>query len=150
MEQSFQDREDPHLLGKLLTERPGILNLALDELDRVRQHGLRQHESGVGSKERLEELTSPIVAFVNECCLLGPEYSETVDSLFNAFKIWCIGQEISFGWGKNSFSEKLRSAYSKLTDSRPRQQSAARPTVLNGIGLHPKSPKRVSDMPAFG
>ncbi len=48
MEQSFYGREDEELTDKLLAERPGILNLAMDALDRVRRRGkLLQSTSGV-------------------------------------------------------------------------------------------------------
>jgi putative DNA primase/helicase len=141
MKQSFAGREDPYLLEKLLAERSGILNLALDALDRVRVNGLHQHKTGTLAVERLEALVSDIVGFVNDRCLLGGGQRESVDNLFQAWQRWCWSQDISHAWGKPQFSEKLRAAHPKLNDGRPRV-SGGRPTILFGIGLREK-PKPV-------
>jgi putative DNA primase/helicase len=150
MKQSFKGREDRYLLEKLLAERSGILNLALDALDRVRVNGLRQHKTGTPAVERLEALVSDIVGFVNDCCLLGGEHNESVDKLFGAWQSWCRGQDISHAWGKPQFSEKLRAAYPQLNDGRPRVKGEAqRPTILYGLGLRekPAPAKSLMDRP---
>jgi putative DNA primase/helicase len=67
MRETFVGREDPELTGKLLAERAGIMNLALDALDRLRARGrLLQPESGAEMARNLMTLTSDIVAFVED------------------------------------------------------------------------------------
>jgi len=136
MQQSFRGKEDPDLTNKLLAESPGILNLALDALDRLRnRRRLEQCESGAEMSERLGDLTSDISGFVEECCVVGPEQEVLLDKLFNRWQGWCAVRNIRHGWGKPQFSEKLHSAVPTLRNSRPRKDNPGRLTTLIGIGL---------------
>jgi hypothetical protein len=63
MQESFYGREDEDLTAKLLAERPGILNLAIEALDALRARGkLIQPETGIEMSERLGDLTSDVIA----------------------------------------------------------------------------------------
>jgi putative DNA primase/helicase len=135
MTQSFRGREDPNLTTKLLAERAGILNLALDALDRVRQRGLRQCKTGEEMRERLGTLTSDIAAFVEERCVVGPAYQATLDDLFKVWGRWCFRKEVRHAWGSNPFSEKLFSAVPTLRRSRPRKGNPNRAVTVNGISV---------------
>ena len=136
MQQSFRGREDPDLTDKLLAERPGILNLALDALDRLRERGrLEQCESGMEMSERLGDLTSDISVFVAERCVVGADQEVLLDELFASWQGWCALRSIRHGWGKPQFSEKLHSAVPTLCSSRPRKDNPRRLTTLIGIGL---------------
>src|SRR5260370_23860476 len=73
---SFYDREDRFLLDKLRVEKAGIFLWAIEGLRRLEERG-RFDEPG-GSKEirgRLAVASSPVQAFVDECCTLDPEAS---------------------------------------------------------------------------
>src|SRR5262249_45104166 len=90
MQQSFYGREDENLTDKLLAERPGILNLALDALDELRQRGkLLQSGSGVEMAERLGDLTSDVKVFVEECCNVGVSFEVRVSEIFIRWQDWC-------------------------------------------------------------
>jgi putative DNA primase/helicase len=134
MKQSFAGREDLELTQKLLAERSGIFNLALDALDRLRAEGVFvQHQSGREMAESLEDLTSDIVPFARECCEVGPEYSAFLLALFDLWNGWCLRRGIKHGWGPPQFSEKLRAQFPNITSSRPRIDGR-RVTELYGIG----------------
>ena len=154
MQQSFFGREDANLTEKLLTERPGILNLALDALMELRKRGkLIQCASGAEMSESLGELSSDISGFVEDCCVIDPSQVILCQNLFAAFSRWSLKRGVRHAWGENQFSEKLRSVVPTLTRSRPRNVNGApnpsRLTVLVGIGLRNGKPKRsVLDEPA--
>jgi phage/plasmid-associated DNA primase len=122
MQQSFFGREDENLTEKLLAERPGILNLAMDALDELRERGkLLQSVSGVEMAERLGDLTSDVKVFVDECCDVGEKFQVRVSEIFVCWQDWCAAHNTRHGWGSNQFSEKLRSVLPTLTSGRPRK-----------------------------
>ena len=141
MQQSFFGREDESLTEKLLEERPGILNLAMDALDELRDRGkLLQSASGVEMAERLGDLTSDVKVFVDECCDVGEKFQVRVSEIFVRWQDWCAAHNTRHGWGSNQFSEKLRSVLPTLTSGRPRKDNPERLTVLYGVGLKKKVP----------
>jgi putative DNA primase/helicase len=136
MKQSFRGREDPSLTGKLLAERSGIMNLALDALDRLRQRGyLLQHATGVQMSENLGNLTSDILAFGGDRLDFGSELEVPVGVAFHKWKDWCTVKGIRHPWAEPQFSEKLCAAFPLIRRGRPRSGGPGRPTVLYGVGL---------------
>jgi putative DNA primase/helicase len=136
MSQTFYGREDPDLTAKLLAERPGIMNLALDALDELRSRGkLLQPASGTEMAESLASLSSDIGGFVEERCEIDPDKKIGCDALFKVWQLWCAKRNVRYGWGTNQFSEKLRSVVPSVRTSRPRSGGPSRPVVLVGIGL---------------
>jgi putative DNA primase/helicase len=133
MEQSFRGREERDLTAKLLAERAGILNLALDALARLKVRG-RLVQPGTGGEmvHSLATLTSDIAAFVEDVCVVGPSCQASVQSLFTRWQDWCGLRGIRHGWGPNQFSEKLRSSVPTIRSYRPRD-NPGRGTVLTGI-----------------
>ena len=107
---SFYGREDHNLTEKLMTELPGILNWAVAGWVRLERRGhFQQPESAKEAVEQLEDLASPIGAFVRECCDIGTAYSVASDSLFVAWKIWCAEQGRDHPGTKQSFGRDLES-----------------------------------------
>jgi putative DNA primase/helicase len=87
--ESFAGREDPQLADKLAVDMPGILNWALDGLDRLNRNGGRftSPASSTEAKQEIEDAANPVRPFVREACLLGPEHSVSVDTLYAAWAI---------------------------------------------------------------
>jgi putative DNA primase/helicase len=137
MEQSFWGKEDLSLTDRLLAERSGILNLALDALDRLRARGyLVQPASGAEMSESLELLASGIMSFVGERCEIGAEHQVLLGRAYAEWRGWCGVKGIRYAWGENHFSEKLKAVVPTIRTSRPRKDnSPGRPTMLIGIGL---------------
>jgi putative DNA primase/helicase len=87
---SFYGREDMTLASRLLDERSSILCWAMVGLDRLTKRGhFRQPESALQAVRDLEDLASPIGAFVRDRCLLDEHYSIECNKLFEAWVTWC-------------------------------------------------------------
>jgi putative DNA primase/helicase len=88
---TFLGREDPALTDTLLAESPGIFNWALDGLDRLLARGyFEQPAVSRDAMQRLEDLASPVSAFVRDCCVIDPIREIAKDDLWAAWKDWCI------------------------------------------------------------
>jgi putative DNA primase/helicase len=87
---SFYGKEDPTLQGQLFAELPGILLWAIEGLKRLRARGHFVQPSSVADAVReLEELASPVSAFVRECCIVGAGHRTWVDEMYKAWAGWC-------------------------------------------------------------
>jgi putative DNA primase/helicase len=104
--QSFYGREDHDLTDKLLIELPGILLWAIKGWRRLRERGrFIQPESSAGSLDEMDDLASPVAAFVRDCCNVDRMARVTVSALFAEWKRWCeqqgrekyVGSSASFG-----------------------------------------------------
>ena len=120
MENSFYGQEDPNLSETLLRELPGILSWALEGLDRLRERGhFIQPQSAQDVIQQLEDLGSPIRAFIRQWCEVGPGYSITPDKVFKAWKKWCVSNDQRPG-NKQSFGRDLKAAVLGLKLTQPR------------------------------
>jgi putative DNA primase/helicase len=90
LQKSFYGRENPALTEELCEELPGIFNWALDGLQKLRTRGrFEQPQSSQDAIQELEDLASPIGAFIRDCCTLGPGETAEVDALYRLYKQWC-------------------------------------------------------------
>jgi len=90
IKESFYGREDKALTDRLLRELPGILNWALDGWHRLSERGhFVMPESSDTTVRELEDLGSPIAAFVRECCRVGPELRSEIGLTFERWQMWC-------------------------------------------------------------
>ena len=117
---SFYGYEDTLLTERLAKDRPGILNWALDGRLRLQKRGhFVQPESAAGAISELEELASPISAFIQDRCVIGPKFSASRDELFKAWVNWCESQGQHPGT-KATFGRDLRAAVPTIKDKRLR------------------------------
>jgi putative DNA primase/helicase len=138
LSESFYGKEDQALTGKLLTELPGILNWAITGWKRLANFGsFKQPQSGLGAIEQLEDLASPIGAFLRERCEIGQAYSVRVDGLFSAWNTWCAAQGRDHPGTKESFGRDLRAAIPHLNKTRPRD-GTERDYCYEGVKLRAK------------
>jgi putative DNA primase/helicase len=81
-------------------------------------------------------LSSPIKAFVEDCCDFGPTKSVTKESLYAAYKSYCekVG---SRPLAHNTFGTKLHAAIPALGQARP-QRGGERLNEYTGIDLKPE------------
>jgi putative DNA primase/helicase len=87
---SFYGNEDVNLTDKLLAELPGILKWAIEGWKRLQARGrFIQPESGLDAIQDMEDLASPVGAFVRECCIVGVGHRISVDDLYFAWRAWC-------------------------------------------------------------
>jgi putative DNA primase/helicase len=134
---SFYGREDRGLFNRLLPELPGILNWAIAGWCRLSERGYFQMpKSSVEAVERLEDLGSPIKAFVREQCVVEPGQTVDILSLFGTWRSWCSRRNRDPGT-EELFGRDLHAAVPGLTVSQPRTKTGGRRRVYNGIGLDP-------------
>ena len=131
---SFYGQEDPALTDALLTEVSGIFSWSLAGLDRLTARGyFVTPASGREAVQQLEDLSSPISAFIRDRCTVGADQSVEVDTLWAAWKTWCSDDNRHPGT-KALFGRDLRSALPRLKKMRPRTDGD-RDHVYQGIGV---------------
>lgn len=133
---SFLGEEDPGLTAALLEELPGILiHFALPGLRMLREDGrFRQPASGRELVEELEALSSPILAFVRERCVLDPSAGVPVQALFEEWLRWCETVHRENAGDCQTFGRNLRAAIPGLRVDRPRR-GGERVRLYEGIRL---------------
>ena len=134
--ESFYGREDIGLTKRLLNELPGILNWAIEGWKRLHERGHFVMPSSCAEAMReLEELSSPVQAFVRDMCLLSEGARVGVDDLYLAWTSWCHLEGRSKPTTKQVFGRDMKAAYPELT--------CRRGTYLRfyeGIGLRSDQP----------
>ncbi len=138
---SFYGREDLGLLGRLLAELPGIFGWALDGLDRLRARGhFVPPKSSDDAVRDLEDLASPVAAFLRERCDLAPGNRVPCDVLYQAWAKWSHGQGHAFTSTTAMFGRDLRAACPGLKRSHLRVKvngKQDREWNYEGIALRP-------------
>jgi putative DNA primase/helicase len=133
---SFYGHENPALTEELLAEAPGIFNWSLAGLDRLTERGFFvRPDSAEEAIRQMEDLSSPISAFVRDVCVVGPEHEVGKSDLFDAWKVWCEEEGKTRPGDKAMFGRNLRAALPRLTDARPGGHSESRARVWRGVGL---------------
>lgn len=109
--ESFYGREDPSLTEKLLDELPGILNWSIVGWHRLRDRGrFVQPRSVQGVLRELEDLASPVGAFVRERCDVGTARRGSVDDIYTAWTQWCDAAGCVTTTNKQAFGRDLAAA----------------------------------------
>ena len=135
LKNSFFDREDPDLTGKLLTELPGILLWALDGWARLQEQGaFTVPSSSAEAVASLERLTSPILAFLDDECVIGDGEEVPVDTLFIYYKSWCEHENRNYPGTKETFCRDVHAAVSRVRKVKKRKGNT-RTNYYRGIGL---------------
>lgn len=112
--ETFLGREDLKLKAALAPEMGGILNWALDGLDRLRKRGyFSMPPSSQESIRELQDAAEPVGAFLREWCTCDPAQRVNVKTLYRSYRAWAeeAGQQIL---PKNSFGRALRGQLPKL------------------------------------
>jgi putative DNA primase/helicase len=131
---SFYGKENTALTDELLEELPGILNWSLDGFEHLLTRGrFVQPTSAAEALRELEDLGSPISAFVRDRCTVGP-HEVAVDALFDEWKAWCTDNGRDRPGNRQVFGRDLRAAVPGLRTRRPRD-GFERARHYIGIGL---------------
>jgi len=135
--ENFLGREDFDLTEKLLAERAGILNWAMEGWRRLRGRGkFIQPASGMGLIQKLKASTSTIGSFVLECCVLGPEERVSCDNMWSAFCEWSGRRGLAVTLSTNTFSAALHEVFPSIVTARPRKgNEEERPRFYYGVKL---------------
>ncbi len=134
--QSYYGTEDSELFDKLLSEREGILLWAIGGWKRLQERGrFVMPAASRDMQEQMEDLSSPIGAFIRESCEVGAGYRVSVETLYTAWDTWCKGK----GWRdvstSQTFGRDLSAACPQITRTQPRDDDGGRYRAYEGIGL---------------
>jgi putative DNA primase/helicase len=133
--QSFYGREDRGLTNRLLTERPAILNWAIAGWQRLTERGyFVTPASSADAVRELEDLGSPIGAFVRERCVVGPGRTVETAGLYEVWCNWCTQQGRNHAGIAQTFGRDLRAAVPGLNVTQSRGVDG-RLRLYEGIGL---------------
>jgi putative DNA primase/helicase len=118
---SFEGKEDVDLLDRLRDEIPAITNWALEGLQQLRLHGrLIQPKSGTEILDDFVRYSSPVQAFLDDCCIICPNGELPAQELQAAWKIWCEenGHEVG---SMSTFGTRLRAAIPRIKRTKRRR-----------------------------
>lgn len=132
---SFYGKEDTRLTRDLLKELPGILEWALTGLERLTERGhFVQPEASADAIRELEDLGSPVAAFVREQCNVESGLTVEMSMLYRAWTQWCSDQGRDHPGTVQTFGRDLRAVIPGLGVSQPRVEGN-RVRRYEGVGL---------------
>jgi putative DNA primase/helicase len=136
LQRSWYGKEDTTLTDRLLAELPGILLWAIAGWKRLRDRGhFVQPEAGKELIGELNDLASPVGAFVRDRCNVAAGYQIERAALFDAWKTWCAQQGREHPGDCATFGRNLRAAVPTIGDAQPRTDTGERIRVYEGICL---------------
>lgn len=139
--ETFYGKEDKTLSDRLTLERAGILHWAIDGWKRLRERGrFIQPESGEQLVQQLDELSSPINAFVAECCEVGDSFEIEVNELYQSWGNWCKESGI-IPSTIQTFGRDLTALLPRLNVRQSRVNPTKRIRIYVGMRLIPKVPE---------
>jgi putative DNA primase/helicase len=119
---SWYGSEDRNLTDKLLAEKPGILRWAIEGWRHLHERGhFEQPQSGQELRQTMEDLSSPIGAFLRQCCEVGPNYEADPDKVYEFWRAWCQGIGKDNAGEKNVFSRDLHAVVPELKTKQRRE-----------------------------
>lgn len=134
---SFFGHEDTNLTNRLLAELPAILLWAITGWARLRERGrFTQPDSSRGLLEDLEQLSSPISAFVSDRCEVASEAETSVKEAFDAWKKWCEEQGKEHSGDHAGFGRNLRAAIPSIKTCQI-TESGKRVRAFRGVKVLP-------------
>ena len=134
MSTSFFGREDTGLTDRLCGELPGILRWSVEGLQRLTERGrFLQPTSSADAIRELEDLGSPVGAFVRDRCEVGAGLSATTDEIYAAWQAWCRDQGREHAGTKARFSRDLRAVLPGVA-IRQRREASRVIRVYEGVG----------------
>jgi len=86
-----KDKRDPQIKEAVKLEGTGILNWAIQGLQRLNNRGYFNIPASVDTATNNYQMNNDIPAlFVEECCEVGSTYKVQSQNLYNEYKTWCI------------------------------------------------------------
>lgn len=129
---SFYGNENTNLTNELLAELPGILLWALMGWLRLRDRGrFLEPESSRVAVQDIEDLSSPVQAFVRERCVVGVGHRVLVETLYEEWRSWCTADGRTSCTTKQMFGRDLAAAIPGVTTRRGSEHVR----FYDGIGL---------------
>ncbi len=84
-----RDKADPKLPEKLREELPGVFAWIVEGCLEWQEHGLGEPESVTEATEQYRTEMDTLATFIDERCVLGPNYWVLAEGLYQQYAIWC-------------------------------------------------------------
>lgn len=111
LERSFYGKEDPTLTDRLMAELPGIFHWALKGWDRLAERGyFVQPSASRDAIQEMEDLGSPISAFIRDRCEVGPGNEVGCKALYEVWRSWCQSEGRDHAGTAQTFGRDVRAA----------------------------------------
>lgn len=125
---------DPDLEAKLETELSGIFEWAIVGLHRLwRQKKFTQCDETLRTLQAYRRLNNPVVAFIEDRCIVEDGQEVAKDDLYREFKTYCTASGYT-ALNKENFFREVYAAYNYLKQYRPRVDGQ-RVYHVQGIGI---------------
>lgn len=132
------ERQDRRLVAKLLCERPGIFNWAIEGLARLRSQGrLTEPAACLQALRAYQADNNPIRAFLQENVEIRPNASVASPILFAHCLAWCENHDLPAPDCKALGKQVWRYAPAVGRQRGPAGPDGARVWIYVGIGLKP-------------
>ena len=142
---SFEGRENFDLADRLLQEVEGITNWALAGLHDLRQSGrLLQPAAGRVIMDEFVRLSSPAMAFIEDCCVVDKDTFAPVPVVYDAWRLWCADNGHEPG-SNVALGARLFAALPTLDRVR-RTIDGKRSWCYQGLGLNDEWEARVNNL----
>lgn len=143
---SFEGKEKLDLQETLIEEIPGITNWALSGLRQLRAKGrLLQPDTGKKIVRDFARLSSPVLAFIEDCCEIGTDRQVKISDLRLAWEHWCDHNGHECG-SKSVFGEKLRAVHPYIDRFRQGRDNNGKQTYFySNIRLNKESEKELEN-----
>jgi putative DNA primase/helicase len=122
-----KNERDPQLSQKLRAELPGILNWALEGLQRANERGLMVPDAVIQATEAYRAEQDPLTDFLNERCVVGPKFKVKNAELWAAWCAFCHETGDREGSQRSLAIELTRRKFVAFSDGKERGRE--------GIGL---------------
>ena len=135
-DKSFVGKEKPELKQQLIKEasQGKMINFALQGLKDLQENGrFIVPRSSVPILKSITRISSPVVIFVDECCIIHPDQTVSKDMIFQAWQGWC-GETGRKAGLREQFGRWLISTCPSLETGRIRHDGR-RVYMYKGIGL---------------
>lgn len=127
MTHSFYGKEDLALTSKLTAELPGILAWAIEGWKRLTERGhFVPPKSSEDARRDLEDLGSPIQAFLRDRCVVEVGAEVRCDDFYQAWCDWCREHGREHPGTTQTLSRDLNAAIPGLRVSQPRDRTTGR------------------------
>jgi len=134
MHLSFLGQENHTLTQELTEELTGILSWSLDGMDRLNRQGkFTEPKASTDSILALQDLVSPVAAYVRDSCEVGIGHEIAVAELFAAWREWCELNGHRAG-SVQTFGRDLRAVIPTIRVTQPRV-AGGRERYFQGVRL---------------
>ncbi len=113
----YERPADTGLMEKLRREAPKILAWLVRGCLEYQTEGLNPPDSVVEYAQKYRREEDVIQDFIDDCCEVGPDYSEQSKVLWHKFKAWRDDQGYVFPRSQKEFSTKLSKKFQKIKRS---------------------------------